>query len=156
MHAVNIEGVAYRSFRLVHIASSLWTETSTRHCAVNKKKNPDSLSVHLGPHRAAQKIFDAWCRVNHLNDVPATRLVIEETTRGKKGKRFVYDGTRLTLHSPRLVTVQNKKTHANYTITYAHQSKVRACKKSELLKAAKTTATTDAVGTTKSEATAAV
>lgn len=132
VHAVNIEGVAYRSYRLVEVQHNSWNDKSIRHCAVNKKKNTDSKSTHLGPHRAAQKIFDAWCRTNKLNNVGSTRFIIQETTRGKKNKLFVYDGQRVKLDAPRVVTVHNKKSDKDYTITYEFQSKVKACKKSEL------------------------
>ncbi len=134
LHAINVDGVAYRSFKLVKIDHALWTDKSVRHCAVNKKKKKDSKSTHLGPHRAAQKIFDAWCRINKLNNINTTRFIIQETTRGKKQKMFVYDGKRNKLDSPRLVTVHNKKTDKKYTISYEYQSKVKACKKSELKK----------------------
>lgn len=132
VHAVNVEGVAYRSYRLIEVKHAQWTDKSIRHCAVNKKKNVNSKSTHLGPHRAAQKIFDAWCRSHALNDVSETRFIIQETTRGKKNKLFVYDGRRLKLDTPRVVTVHNKKSNKDYTITYEHQSKVKACKKSEM------------------------
>jgi len=132
VHAVNIEGVAYRSYRLIEVQHPSWNDKSIRHCAVNKKKNAASKSTHLGPHRAAQKIFDAWCRSHSLNNVENTRFVIQETTRGKKNKLFVYDGKRLKLDTPRVVTVHNKKSNKDYTITYEYQSKVKACKKSEL------------------------
>ena len=89
MHAVNVEGVAYRSYRLIEVSHTIWTDKSTRHCAVNKKKNIKSKCTHLGPHRAAQKIFDAWCRTNKINNIENTRFVIQETTRGKKQKIFV-------------------------------------------------------------------
>lgn len=134
VHAINIEGVAYRSYRLIEVKHTQWNEKSIRHCAVNKKKNKESKSMHLGPHRAAQKIFDAWCRSHQLSDVQATRFIIQETTRGKKNKLFVYDGMRLKLATPRVITVHNKKSNQNYTITYEYQSKVKACKKSELQK----------------------
>ena len=134
LHAINVDGVAYRSFKLVTIDHTLWNDTSVRHCAVNKKKKKESKSTHLGPHRAAQKIFDSWCRTNKLNTVEPIRFVIQETTRGKKHKMCVYDGKRNKLDSPRLVTVHNKKTNQNYTISYEYQSNVKACKKSELKK----------------------
>lgn len=132
VHAINVDGVAYRSYRLIEVQHTEWNDKSTRHCAVNKKKNAESKSTHLGPHRAAQKIFDAWCRSNKLNNVDDTRFVIQETTRGKKNKLFVYNGKRLKLDTPRVVTVHNKKSKKDYTITYEYQSKVKACKKSEL------------------------
>lgn len=132
VHALNIEGVAYRSYRLIEVQHPQWTDKSIRHCAVNKKKNVNSKSTHLGPHRAAQKIFDAWCRSHKFNSVSTTRFIIQETTRGKKNKLFVYDGKRLKLETPRVITVHNKKSNKNYTITYEYQSKVKACKKSEL------------------------
>lgn len=132
VHAVNIEGVAYRSYRLVEVQHTTWNDKSIRHCAVNKKKNAGSKSTHLGPHRAAQKIFDAWSRTNKLNNVGNTRFIIQETTRGKKNKLFVYDGQRIKLDTPRIVTVHNKKSGKDYTITYEFQSKVKACKKSAL------------------------
>ena len=134
LHAVNVDGVMYRSFKLVKIDQKIWSDKSVRHCAVNKNKKKDSKSTHLGPHRAAQKIFDSWCRTNKLNVVELTRFIIQETTRGKKNKMFVYDGKRNKLESPRLVTVHNKKTNQNYTISYEYQSKVKSCKKSELKK----------------------
>lgn len=132
VHAINVDGIAYRSYRLIEVQHAKWKDNSTRHCAVNKKKNAESKSTHLGPHRAAQKIFDAWCRSNKLNNVNDTRFVIQETTRGKKNKLFVYNGKRLKLNTPRVVTVHNKKSEKDYTITYEYQSKVKACKKNEL------------------------
>ena len=132
MHAVNVDGAAYRSYRLIEVEHKNWTDKSIRHCAVNKKKNAESKSTHLGPHRAAQKIFDAWCRTNKINHVDNTRFIIQETTRGKKNKLFVYDGKRVKLNIPRIVTVHNKKSNTDNTITYEYQSKVKAYKKSEL------------------------
>ena len=38
VHALNIEGVAYRSYRLIEVQHPQWTDKSIRHCAVNKKK----------------------------------------------------------------------------------------------------------------------
>ena len=134
LHAINVDGVAYRSFRLISVEHNKWTESSVKHCAVNKKKKPNSKYTHLGPHRAGQKIFDSWCRSNHIQSIDKTRFVIQETTRGKKRKLFVYDGERIHLNTPRVVKVLNKKNNQTYTIEYAYQSKVKACKKKKLTK----------------------
>ena len=131
LHAINVDGVAYRSFRLISVNHQKWTENNSikKHCAVNKKRKANSKYTHLGPHRAAQKLFDSWCRTNNIQSIDKTRFVIQETTRGKKHKTFVYDGERIHLTVPRIVKVLNKKNNKTYTIEYAYQSKVKAYKK---------------------------
>ena len=81
---------------------------------------------HLGPLRAAQKIFDAWCRHNNVQVIKPTQFTIQETTRAKAGKLIVYEGFREKLETPREIVVTNKATNTQHTIQYAYRSKICA------------------------------
>ena len=123
------DGKPYRSFRLVSVNHKQWTADGVQHTALNKSKTVTQNTTHLGPLRAAQKIFDSWCRHNHLVIIAPTAFVIQETTRGKQGKVYSYTGFREKLDQPRLVTVTNKATKTTHTVKYAYRSKVKALRK---------------------------
>ena len=97
---------------------------STR--ALLNEKTSTQNTTHLGPLRAAQKIFDSWCRHNAFVTLAPTAFVIQETTRGKQSKVFSYTGYREKLETPRMVNVTNKQTNKTHTIQYAYRSKVKA------------------------------
>lgn len=141
------DGKPYRSFRLVSVNHTDWTAEGVQHTALNKSKTVTQNTTHLGPLRAAQKIFDSWCRHNQLVIIAPTAFVIQETTRGKQGKVYSYTGFREKLDQPRLVTVTNKATNTTHTVKYAYRSKVKALRK--LAEAAATTAKKGAKATTK-------
>jgi hypothetical protein len=106
-----------------------WAAGGVQHTALNKSKTDTQNTTHLGPLRAAQKIFDSWCRHQKLVINTPTPFVIQETTRGKQGKLYSYTGFREKLDQPRLVSVTNKKTNETNTVAYAHRSKVKALRK---------------------------
>ena len=142
--AYSKDGKPYRSYRLVTVNHTSWAAGGVQHTALNKSKTDTQNTTHLGPLRAAQKIFDSWCRHQKLVISKPTPFVIQETTRGKQGKLYSYTGFREKLDQPRLVSVTNKKTNETNTVAYAHRSKVKALRK-----------VTDAATTAKSTAKAA-
>jgi hypothetical protein len=126
-YAVSKDGKPYRSFRLVDVADERWkSDGAIPHAATNKSKKEGVHTSHLGPLRAGQKIFDAWCRHNTIQVVAPTRFTIQETTRGKSAKAFVYEGFREKLDTPREIVVTNKANNTKHTIKYAFRSKIRA------------------------------
>lgn len=127
--ALSKDGKPYRSYRLVTVNHSSWAAGGVQHTALNKSKTDTQNTTHLGPLRAAQKIFDSWCRHQKLVISTPTPFVIQETTRGKQGKLYSYTGFREKLETPRLVSVTNKKTNETNTVAYAHRSKVKALRK---------------------------
>ena len=129
-YAISKDGKPYRSFRLVNVKDKRWNiQGSILHSATNKSKNTGKHTCHLGPLRAAQKIFDAWCRHNNIKVIKTTQFTIQETTRAKSGKFFVYEGFREKLDTPREIIVTNKVTKTQHTIQYAHRSKIYAFRK---------------------------
>ena len=126
-YAISKDGKPYRSFRLVLVKDKRWTaEGAIQHAATNKSKKEGVHTSHLGPLRAAQKIFDAWCRHNGVQVIKPTQFTIQETTRAKAGKLFVYEGFREKLETPREIVVTNKVTNKQHTIKYAYRSKICA------------------------------
>lgn len=126
-YAISRDGKPYRSFRLVGVKDKRWkAENALQHSATNKSKKEGVHTSHLGPLRAAQKIFDAWCRHNEIQVIKPTQFTIQETTRAKAGKQFVYEGFREKLDTPREVIVTNKSTNKQHTIKYAYRSKINA------------------------------
>ena len=126
-YAISKDGKPYRSFRLVLVKDKRWTaEGAIQHAATNKSKKEGVHTSHLGPLRAAQKIFDAWCRHNGVQVIKPTQFTIQETTRAKAGKLFVYEGFREKLDTPREIVVTNKVTNKQHTIKYAYRSKICA------------------------------
>ena len=108
-YALGKDGKPYRSFRLVKIFDKKWSESdSLKHAATNKSRADSVSTSHLGPLRAGQKIFDAWCRSSNILVIKPTRFSIQETTRGKKSKIFTYTGFREKLDEPREIVVTNK------------------------------------------------
>ena len=124
-YAVNKEGNPYRSFKLVSIVEQACCKS---HTAVNRSKKPQSNPSHLGPLRAAQKIFDAWCREKKYTVIGNTVFCIQETTRGKSPKMYHYVGRREKLDTPRMVNIVGMKGNP---ITYAYRSRVRSLKLSK-------------------------
>lgn len=126
-YAISRDGKPYRSFRLVGVKDKRWkADNALQHSATNKSKKEGVHTSHLGPLRAAQKIFDAWCRHNEIQVIKPTQFTIQETTRAKAGKQFVYVGFREKLDTPREVVVTNKATNKQHTIKYAYRSKINA------------------------------
>ena len=126
-YAISKDGKPYRSFRLVLVKDKRWAaEGAIQHAATNKSKKEGVHTSHLGPLRAAQKIFDAWCRHNSVQVIKPTQFTIQETTRAKAGKLFVYEGFREKLETPREIVVTNKATNTQHTIQYAYRSKICA------------------------------
>ena len=145
-YAISKDGKPYRSFRLVLVKDKRWAaEGAIQHAATNKSKKEGVHTSHLGPLRAAQKIFDAWCRHNSVQVIKPTQFTIQETTRAKAGKLFVYEGFREKLDTPREIVVTNKATNTQHTIQYAYRSKIcayREANKGKAVGATKATATT--------------
>lgn len=126
-YAISKDGKPYRSFRLVIVKDKRWAaEGAIQHAATNKSKKEGVHTSHLGPLRAAQKIFDAWCRHNSVQVIKPTQFTIQETTRAKASKLFVYEGFREKLETPREIIVTNKATNTQHTIQYAYRSKICA------------------------------
>ena len=126
-YAISKDGKPYRSFRLVLVKDKRWAaEGAIQHAATNKSKKEGVHTSHLGPLRAAQKIFDAWCRHNGVQVIKPTQFTIQETTRAKASKLFVYEGFREKLETPREIVVTNKATNTQHTIQYAYRSKICA------------------------------
>lgn len=126
-YAISKDGKPYRSFRLVLVKDKRWdAEGAIQHAATNKSKKEGVHTSHLGPLRAAQKIFDAWCRHNNVQVIKPTQFTIQETTRAKASKLFVYEGFREKLETPREIVVTNKATNTQHTIQYAYRSKICA------------------------------
>ena len=126
-YAISKDGKPYRSFRLVLVKDKRWAaEGAIQHAATNKSKKEGVHTSHLGPLRAAQKIFDAWCRHNSVQVIKPTQFTIQETTRAKASKLFVYEGFREKLETPREIIVTNKATNTQHTIQYAYRSKICA------------------------------
>lgn len=126
-YAISRDGKPYRSFRLVGVKDKRWkANNALQHSATNKSKKEGVHTSHLGPLRAAQKIFDAWCRHNEIRVIKPTQFTIQETTRAKAGKQFIYEGFREKLDTPREVIVTNKSTNKQHTIKYAYRSKINA------------------------------
>lgn len=144
-YAISKDGKPYRSFRLVHVKDKRWAAEGTiQHAATNKSKKEGVHTSHLGPLRAGQKIFDAWCRHNNVQVVKPTQFTIQETTRAKAGKTFVYEGFREKLETPREIVVTNKATNTQHTIQYAYRSKICAYREGGKGKAAAATKTSAA------------
>ena len=132
-YALGKDGKPYRSFRLVKIYDKKWSENdSLKHAATNKSRADSVSTSHLGPLRAGQKIFDAWCRSNNILVIKPTRFSIQETTRGKKSKVFTYNGFREKLDEPREIVVTNKAKNTKHTIQYCYRSKVKADRELQL------------------------
>ena len=136
-YAVNKEGKAYRSFKLVSVISKSAGggegDDVKAHTAVNRSKKEMSNSSHLGPLRAAQKIFDAWCRENEHTEIADTKFIIQETTRGKHSRLYTYFGRREKLDEPRKVFIKDAKD----PILYLYRSRVRAFRDPALKKGKK-------------------
>lgn len=124
--AYSKDGKPYRSYRLVSVSHPKWTPTSAQHTALNKSKQSQQSTTHLGPLRAGQKIFDSWCRHNAFVTIETTRFIIQETTRGKQSKLYAYTGFREKLDTPRIIKVTNKTTNSTHEVRYAYRSKVKA------------------------------
>lgn len=154
-YAVSKDGKPYRSFRLVDVADERWkSDGAIPHAATNKSKKEGVHTSHLGPLRAAQKIFDAWCRHNTIQIVAPTCFTIQETTRGKSAKAFVYEGFREKLDTPREIVVTNKANNTKHTIKYAFRSKIRAFREGEAKAVVGAKATATEQPTTKPKAVA--
>ena len=144
-YAISKDGKPYRSFRLVLVKDKRWdAEGAIQHAATNKSKKEGVHTSHLGPLRAAQKIFDAWCRHNSVQVIKPTQFTIQETTRAKASKLFVYEGFREKLETPREIVVTNKATNTQHTIQYAYRSKICAYREGGKGKGAAATAKTSA------------
>lgn len=153
-YAISKDGKPYRSFRLVLVKDKRWAaEGAIQHAATNKSKKEGVHTSHLGPLRAAQKIFDAWCRHNSVQVIKPTQFTIQETTRAKASKLFVYEGFREKLETPREIVVTNKATNTQHTIQYAYRSKICAYREGGKGKGAAATAKTSAAATKKATAT---
>jgi len=153
-YAISKDGKPYRSFRLVLVKDKRWAaEGAIQHAATNKSKKEGVHTSHLGPLRAAQKIFDAWCRHNSVQVIKPTQFTIQETTRAKASKLFVYEGFREKLETPREIVVTNKATNTQHTIQYAYRSKICAYREGGKGKGVATTAKTSAAATKKATAT---
>lgn len=149
-YAISKDGKPYRSFRLVFVKDKRWAaEGAIQHAATNKSKKEGVHTSHLGPLRAAQKIFDAWCRHNSVQVIKPTQFTIQETTRAKASKLFVYEGFREKLETPREIVVTNKATNTQHTIQYAYRSKICAYREGGKGKGAAATAKTSATATKK-------
>lgn len=147
-YAISKDGKPYRSFRLVLVKDKRWAaEGAIQHAATNKSKKEGVHTSHLGPLRAAQKIFDAWCRHNSVQVIKPTQFTIQETTRAKASKLFVYEGFREKLETPREIVVTNKATNTQHTIQYAYRSKICAYREGGKGKGAAATAKTSAAAT---------
>lgn len=141
-YAISKDGKPYRSFRLVLVKDKRWAaEGAIQHAATNKSKKEGVHTSHLGPLRAGQKIFDAWCRHNNVQVIKPTQFTIQETTRAKAGKLFVYEGFREKLETPREIVVTNKATNTQHTIQYAYRSKICAYREGGKGKGAATSTT---------------
>lgn len=152
-YAISKDGKPYRSFRLVLVKDKRWAaEGAIQHAATNKSKKEGVHTSHLGPLRAAQKIFDAWCRHNSVQVIKPTQFTIQETTRAKASKLFVYEGFREKLETPREIVVTNKATNTQHTIQYAYRSKICAYREGGKGKGAAATAETSAAATKTSAA----
>lgn len=125
-YAYSKDGKPYRSYRLVSVTHPTWKPDSAQHTALNKSKQTQQSTTHLGPLRAGQKIFDSWCRHNAFVTIETTRFIIQETTRGKQSKLYAYTGFREKLDTPRVVKVTNKTTNSTHEVRYAYRSKVKA------------------------------
>ena len=153
-YAISKDGKPYRSFRLVLVKDKRWAaEGAIQHAATNKSKKEGVHTSHLGPLRAAQKIFDAWCRHNSVQVIKPTQFTIQETTRAKASKLFVYEGFREKLETPREIVVTNKATNTQHTIQYAYRSKICAYREGGKGKGAAATAKTSAAAPKKATAT---
>ena len=149
-YAISKDGKPYRSFRLVLVKDKRWAaEGAIQHAATNKSKKEGVHTSHLGPLRAAQKIFDAWCRHNSVQVIKPTQFTIQETTRAKASKLFVYEGFREKLETPREIVVTNKATNTQHTIQYAYRSKICAYREGGKGKGAAATVKTSAAATKK-------
>ena len=149
-YAISKDGKPYRSFRLVLVKDKRWAaEGAIQHAATNKSKKEGVHTSHLGPLRAAQKIFDAWCRHNSVQVIKPTQFTIQETTRAKASKLFVYEGFREKLETPREIVVTNKATNTQHTIQYAYRSKICAYREGGKGKGAAATAKTSAAASKK-------
>lgn len=149
-YAISKDGKPYRSFRLVIVKDKRWAaDGAIQHAATNKSKKEGVHTSHLGPLRAAQKIFDAWCRHNSVQVIKPTQFTIQETTRAKASKLFVYEGFREKLETPREIVVTNKATNTQHTIQYAYRSKICAYREGGKGKGAAATTKTSAAASKK-------
>ena len=128
-YAINKEGKAYRSFKLISVehnktksSGGKLKEVDKNHTAVNRSKKTTSNASHLGPLRGAQKIFDAWCRENEYSQILDTKFIIQETTRGKYSRLYCYIGKREKLEKPREVFIAG----STKPIKYMYRSRVRS------------------------------
>tara|TARA_Y200000002_G_scaffold361216_1_gene347116 strand:- start:374 stop:892 length:519 start_codon:yes stop_codon:yes gene_type:complete len=128
-YAINKEGKAYRSFKLLSVEhkkggkiENQLQNSDKSHTAVNRSKKTTSNASHLGPLRGAQKIFDAWCRENEYSEISDTKFVIQETTRGKYSRLYCYIGKREKLDKPREVMIKG----STKPIKYMYRSRVRS------------------------------
>ena len=113
----------YRSFKLITMGGK---PVMSKHIAVNRSKHIGS-TRHLGPMRAAQKLFDAQCRKLEVGGKAAFVFQIQETTRGKAARVFTYAGERSELASPR--EVKRQREVSVYTITYRYKTTIKSVKK---------------------------
>ena len=118
--AVNKHGRPYRSFKLTYIAQDGKLMLRHEHTAVNRGRSAKTKASHLGPLRASQKIFDAWCREQSLDEIADVRFCIQEITRGKNNRSYTYEGHRTKLDSPKEITIQGN------VITYRYRTHVSA------------------------------
>ena len=129
-YAINKEGKAYRSFKLISVehkknkssGGEKLKVVDKNHTAVNRSKKTTSNASHLGPLRGAQKIFDAWCRENQYSEILDTKFIIQETTRGKYSRLYCYIGKREKLDTPREVFIAG----STKPIKYMYRSRVRS------------------------------
>ena len=142
-YAISKDGKPYRSFRLVIVKDKRWAaDGAIQHAATNKSKKEGVHTSHLGPLRAAQKIFDAWCRHNSVQVIKPTQFTIQETTRAKASKLFVYEGFREKLETPREIVVTNKATNTQHTKAVGKKAIAAKKKGASATKAAATAAAT--------------
>lgn len=76
------------------------------------------------PKQAASKAFTSIChKVPTINSITFS---IKECTRGSKRKIYKYEGERIRLNEPRVVTISDRydRNH-NYTIEYQYINRIR-------------------------------
>jgi len=94
-------GKYYRSYKLISIN---WKDVDENdiYYAVNKSNTNKS----IGPIRAANKIFNSWCKNN--KHISSTIFGIQEITRGCINKKiFLYTGSRIEKKHPCTVLYEN-------------------------------------------------